>query len=38
MPGMFAKGNLVVGGKTEFIAVPTEAVVPEMDRHISPEY
>ena len=31
MPGMFAKGNLVVGGKTEFIAVPTEAVVPEMD-------
>ena len=31
MPGMFAKGNLVVGGKSEFIAVPTEAVVPEMD-------
>lgn len=31
MPGMFAKGNLVFGGKTEFIAVPTEAVVPEMD-------
>lgn len=31
MPGMFAKGNLVFGGKDEFIAVPTEAVVPEMD-------
>ncbi len=31
MPGMFAKGNLVLGGKSEFIAVPTEAVVPEMD-------
>lgn len=31
MPGMFAKGNLVFGGKTQFIAVPTEAVVPEMD-------
>lgn len=31
MPGMFAKGNLVFGGKNEFIAVPTEAVVPEMD-------
>lgn len=31
MPGMFAKGNLVVGGKNEFIAIPTEAVVPEME-------
>lgn len=31
MPGMFAKGNLLMDGKTEFIAVPTEAVVPEMD-------
>jgi len=31
MPGMFAKGNLVLGEKNEFIAVPTEAVVPEMD-------
>ncbi len=31
MPGMFAKGNLVFGGKNEFIAIPTEAVVPEMD-------
>lgn len=31
MPGMFAKGNLILGGKTEFIAVPTEAVVPEME-------
>lgn len=31
MPGMFAKGNLVVGGKNEYIAVPTEAVVPEME-------
>ncbi len=31
MPGMFAKGNIVFGGKNEFIAVPTEAVVPEMD-------
>lgn len=31
MPGMFAKGNLILGGKTEFVAVPTEAVVPEMD-------
>ena len=31
MPGMFAKGNLIVDGNTEYIAVPTEAVVPEMD-------
>lgn len=31
MPGMFAKGNIVFGGKNEFIAVPSEAVVPEMD-------
>lgn len=31
MPGMFAKGNLAVGGKNEYIAVPTEAVVPEME-------
>ncbi len=31
MPGMFAKGNLVVGGRSQFMAVPTEAVVPEMD-------
>ena len=31
MPGQFAKGNMIFGGKTEFIAVPTEAVVPEMD-------
>ena len=31
MPGMFAKGKLVVGGKNEYIAVPTEAVVPEME-------
>lgn len=31
MPGMFAKGNLVIAGNNEYIAVPTEAVVPEMD-------
>ena len=31
MPGMFAKGNLIVDGKNEYIAIPTEAVVPEMD-------
>lgn len=31
MPGMFAKGTLVLGEKNGFIAVPTEAVVPEMD-------
>lgn len=31
MPGMFAKGNLMVEGKNEYIAIPTEAVVPEMD-------
>lgn len=31
MPGMFAKGNLIVDGNTEYIAIPTEAVVPEMD-------
>ena len=31
MPGMFAKGNIVFGGRNEFIAVPSEAVVPEMD-------
>lgn len=31
MPGMFAKGNLILGGKMQFMAVPTEAVVPEMD-------
>lgn len=31
MPGMFAKGNLIVDGKNEYIAVPTEAVVPEME-------
>lgn len=31
MPGMFAKGNLIIAGKNEYIAVPTEAVVPEMD-------
>lgn len=31
MPGMFAKGNLVMDGKNEYIAVPTEAVVPEME-------
>ena len=31
MPGMFAKGNIVFGDKNQFIAVPTEAVVPEMD-------
>lgn len=31
MPGMFANGNLVMNGKKEFISVPTEAVVPEMD-------
>lgn len=31
MPGMFAKGSLVIGGKNEYIAVPTEAVVPEMN-------
>lgn len=29
--GMFATGNLIFDGRTEFIAVPTEAVVPEMD-------
>ncbi len=31
MPGMFAKGHIVFGNKDRFIAVPTEAVVPEMD-------
>lgn len=31
MPGMFAKGNLVMDGKNEYIAVPSEAVVPEME-------
>lgn len=31
MPGMFAKGNLVIAGSNEYIAVPTEAVVPEMN-------
>lgn len=31
MPGMFAKGNLVIDGKNEYIAVPSEAVVPEME-------
>lgn len=31
MPGMFAKGNLITGGKNEYIGVPTEAVVPEME-------
>ncbi len=31
MPGMFAKGNIVFGGKNEYIAVPSEAVVPEME-------
>lgn len=31
MPGMFAKGNIVFGDKNQFIAVPSEAVVPEMD-------
>ncbi|MDE5611236.1 MAG: efflux RND transporter periplasmic adaptor subunit [Odoribacter sp.] len=31
MPGMFAKGTISFGGKNAFIAVPTEAVVPEMN-------
>ena len=31
MPGMFAKGTLMVGGENEYIAIPTEAVVPEME-------
>lgn len=31
MAGMFAKGSVVLGEKVEYIAVPTEAVVPEMD-------
>lgn len=31
MPGMFAKGNLVLDGKNEYIAIPTEAIVPEME-------
>lgn len=31
MPGMFAKGNLVLGESNKYIAVPTEAVVPEMN-------
>ncbi|MEG2790827.1 MAG: efflux RND transporter periplasmic adaptor subunit [Odoribacter sp.] len=31
MPGMFAKGDLIMGNKTTFIAVPSEAVVPEME-------
>ena len=31
MPGMFAKGTMEVGGEKKFIAVPTEAVVPEMN-------
>lgn len=31
MPGMFAKGNVVIGGRSRYIAVPSEAVVPEME-------
>lgn len=31
MPGMFAKGNLVMDGRNEYLAIPTEAVVPEME-------
>lgn len=31
MPGMFAKGTMEFGGEHKFIAVPTEAVVPDMD-------
>lgn len=31
MPGMFAKGLLPASGKKEYIRIPTEAVVPEMD-------
>lgn len=31
LPGMFAKGNLLAEGKNEYIQIPTEAVVPEMD-------
>lgn len=31
MPGMFAKGSLITGGKNRYIGVPTEAVVPEME-------
>lgn len=31
MPGMFANGRLVVKDRAQYIAVPTEAVVPEMD-------
>ncbi len=31
MPGMFAKGNIVFEGKNRYIAVPSEAVVPEME-------
>lgn len=30
-PGMFAKGNLLLSGRTEYIQIPTEAVVPEME-------
>lgn len=29
--GMFAAGHLIFDGRNEFIAIPTEAVVPEMD-------
>lgn len=31
MPGMFAKGYFIPQDETRFIAIPTEAVVPEMD-------
>ena len=31
MPGMFAKGLLEVGDDMEYIAIPTESVVPVMD-------
>ena len=31
MPGMFAKGTMEFGEEQQLIAVPTEAVVPEMD-------
>lgn len=31
LPGMFARVNLVTGDQSQFIQIPTEAVVPEMD-------
>ena len=31
LPGMFAKGDLLIGSGNQYIQIPTEAVVPEMD-------